>query len=61
MTDDPGSMKPLTDALVGGLISFLCITTPIIAVVTERPTPSITLCQTTLSCIANQDVGTAPA
>ena len=55
---EPGSIRPLTDALVGGLISILSIVTPLTAVISEPiANPSITLCQTNLLCIASQDVG----
>lgn len=35
MTDDPGSLRPLTDSLVGGFLSILFITAPLGAVATN--------------------------
>jgi len=59
MTED-GSIRPLTDALVGGLISLLTIATPFTAVLSEPiANLSITLCQTNLSCTVNQVVDIA--
>ena len=36
MTDDPGGITPLTNALVGGIFSFLLITIPIFSVAFGR-------------------------
>lgn len=55
---DPASIRPLTDALVGGLLSLLCIATPLTAVFSEPiTTKSIKLCQTSLSCTVSQGAG----
>ena len=61
---ESGSFKPLTDALVGGFISFLLIPLPFVAVSLDRPPHTIkdTLCQTHMSpsqCIASQVVPSA--
>lgn len=58
---EPGSMKPLTDALVGGFLSFTCLLIPIIGILSEPNYYSNTLsCQTNLQCIANLDVDSVP-
>ena len=58
MTQD-GSFKPLTDALVGGILSFLMIPIPYIVVTLDRPnTIPITSCLNSL-CTVSQVADTA--
>lgn len=58
MTQD-GSFKPLADILVGGILSFLMIPIPLIAVSLDRPnTIPITSCLNSL-CTVSQVADTA--
>ena len=58
MTQD-GSFKPLTDAMVGGILSFLLIPIPLIAVSIDRTnTPLIKPCLNSL-CTVNPVVDIA--
>ena len=58
MTED-GSFTPLANALVGGILSFLLIPIPLIAVSMDRPnTIPITSCLNSL-CTVSQVADTA--
>ncbi len=37
MTDDPGSLKPLIDILIGGILAILTVTVPLVTVASARP------------------------
>lgn len=37
MTDDPGSLKPLINILIGGFLAILTITVPLVAVIDTKP------------------------